>query len=373
MATLVVRLPEWLASQSVLGMPVPEGWRRFGFDQGFDDVVFDDEVVVEQDGDVVVDGRWIRAWTDEHDLLEMGRAGGVKFTTGSVRAGDGRPASSFIVVAVSAGRSDPDTVVAADDPTARRRDRPGREFVFAWDLADLRAVEGNLLDWKVRRLEEAGVVVVGRGTNATAVAPWVTVGDGATLWPNTYLLGDCCIGAGAVIHPGCHLTNTVVGAGAVLLPYTVCEGAEIGRGVTVGPFARLREGTVLKEGSKVGNFVETKKTTLGKGAKANHLAYLGDATVGAGSNIGAGTITCNYDGSNKHPTTVGEGVFVGTNSSLVAPLTVGDGALIAAGSVVTDDVPDGALVIGRAKQTTVEDKGAEILARNAERKKKGKG
>ncbi|MCB9664857.1 MAG: hypothetical protein H6732_12150 [Alphaproteobacteria bacterium] len=196
------------------------------------------------------------------------------------------------------------------------------------------------------------------------LAPTVSLAPGCTVWHGAVLLGATRVAAGAVIHPGCVLRDADVGPDAVLLAHTVAEGATIGPGTRVGPFAHLRPGTVLDEGSRIGNFVETKNTRLGAGAKANHLAYLGDAEVGEGSNIGAGTITCNYDGARKHRTHVGAGVFVGTNTSLVAPVRVGDGALVAAGSVITEDVPAGALAIARPPQRTLAGKGAVLLARN---------
>jgi bifunctional UDP-N-acetylglucosamine pyrophosphorylase/glucosamine-1-phosphate N-acetyltransferase len=147
----------------------------------------------------------------------------------------------------------------------------------------------------------------------------------------------------------------------------VLEQAEVGPGCIIGPYARLRPGTRLGREVHIGNFVELKKTTLSKGAKANHLAYLGDATIGEATNVGAGTITCNYDGEKKHQTVIGSGVFVGSNSTLVAPVTLADGSYIAAASAVTADVPAGALAIGRARQ---ENK-AGWVAKRAERKKTG--
>ena len=131
--------------------------------------------------------------------------------------------------------------------------------------------------------------------------------------------------------------------------------SKVGKDCTIGPYARLREGSQIDDSAKIGNFVETKKTSVGKGSKANHFAYLGDAEIGSGSNIGAGTITCNYDGKDKHRTKIGDDSFVGTNSSLVAPVTIGSNAYVAAGSVITKDVPDNALGIGRSKQNNVED------------------
>jgi bifunctional UDP-N-acetylglucosamine pyrophosphorylase/glucosamine-1-phosphate N-acetyltransferase len=146
------------------------------------------------------------------------------------------------------------------------------------------------------------------------------------------------------------LVHTTIGDGAEVKPYSVLEEAVVGPKCHVGPFARLRPGTVLEEGVHVGNFVETKKARLRKGVKAGHLAYLGDADIGAGSNIGAGTITCNYDGVAKHETILGAGVFVGSDTQLVAPVKIGDGAFIAAGSTITEDVPAGALALSRTPQ-----------------------
>ena len=139
-------------------------------------------------------------------------------------------------------------------------------------------------------------------------------------------------------------------AGAEIRSFCHFEDAHVGEAALVGPYARLRPGAVLEEASHVGNFVELKKSRLGNGAKANHLTYLGDSEIGAGTNIGAGTITCNYDGKHKFKTTIGEGAFIGSNTALVAPVRVGDGALIGAGSVITKDVPDGEMGIARGRQ-----------------------
>ena len=142
-----------------------------------------------------------------------------------------------------------------------------------------------------------------------------------------------------------------IASGATIYGHSHIEGAIIGEGAKVGPFARLRPGAVLEEDSKIGNFVEMKKAVLGKGAKANHLTYLGDAEIGEGANIGAGTITCNYDGWFKYKTKIGKGAFVGSNSALVAPVTIGDGAIVGAGAAVTKDVEAGDLTLVRAEQT----------------------
>jgi bifunctional UDP-N-acetylglucosamine pyrophosphorylase/glucosamine-1-phosphate N-acetyltransferase len=182
----------------------------------------------------------------------------------------------------------------------------------------------------------------------------VEVGPDTIIEPSVRLRGTTRVGEGCRIGQGSILTDTVVADGATVKPYTVSEQAIIGAGAIVGPFSRLRPGAELGEGVHVGNFVELKKTRMGKGAKANHLTYLGDATIGAGTNVGCGTITCNYDGVTKHPTTIGERAFIGSDAILVAPLTIGDGAYVAAGSTITRDVPPDALAFGRARQVTKE-------------------
>jgi bifunctional UDP-N-acetylglucosamine pyrophosphorylase / glucosamine-1-phosphate N-acetyltransferase len=193
----------------------------------------------------------------------------------------------------------------------------------------------------------------------------VTVGPDTILEPSVRLRGRTTVGAGCVIGQGSILTHTTVADGATVNPYTVANEAVIGAGAIVGPFSRLRPGAELGEGVHVGNFVELKKTRMGKGAKANHLTYLGDAVIGAGTNVGCGTITCNYDGEKKHPTIIGERAFIGSDSILVAPITVGDGAYVAAGSTLTESVPAGALALGRARQVTKE---GWVAARDAARR-----
>jgi bifunctional UDP-N-acetylglucosamine pyrophosphorylase/glucosamine-1-phosphate N-acetyltransferase len=178
----------------------------------------------------------------------------------------------------------------------------------------------------------------------------VAVGAETVIEPGVRLRGKTRIGSGVVVGQGSVLTDARIADGVVIRPYTVVDDATVGRGAIVGPFARLRPGTELAEETHVGNFVETKKTRLGKGSKANHLSYLGDAVIGAGVNVGAGTITCNYDGEKKHVTTLGDGVFVGSDTTLVAPVSVGKGAYIGAGSCITENVPAGALALGRGRQ-----------------------
>ncbi|WP_151955338.1 bifunctional UDP-N-acetylglucosamine diphosphorylase/glucosamine-1-phosphate N-acetyltransferase GlmU [Sphingomonas sp. EC-HK361] len=189
--------------------------------------------------------------------------------------------------------------------------------------------------WQQRRRTEAmaaGVTLIAPET--VCFAHDTVLGQDVTIEPNVVFGPGVSVAHGVTIHAFSHI-----------------EGATIGRDAEVGPYARLRPGAVLGEGSKVGNFVEMKKATLGKGAKANHLTYLGDAEVGAGANIGAGTITCNYDGFFKYRTTIGAGAFIGSNSALVAPVSIGEGAIVAAGSVVTSDVSTDALVLVRPQQT----------------------
>ncbi|HUB08263.1 MAG TPA: bifunctional UDP-N-acetylglucosamine diphosphorylase/glucosamine-1-phosphate N-acetyltransferase GlmU [Myxococcales bacterium] len=176
----------------------------------------------------------------------------------------------------------------------------------------------------------------------------------------TFIDESVSIAADAIIEPGCVLTGrTRIGARVRLRAYSVLEDAEVGEGAIVGPFARLRPGTVLGADVHVGNFVEIKKSRLGAGTKANHLSYLGDAEIGSGVNVGAGTITCNYDGVDKHPTVLGDGVFIGSDTQLVAPVTVGKGAYVGAGSTVTEDVPPDALALSRVPQKNIEGWAAE--------------
>jgi len=246
------------------------------------------------------------------------------------------------------------------------------------DLVAMAAAGGGVAAVEVPAEEAAGVndraelarvgrVLVGRMAEALARAgatiedparfdcdEGVELGTDVTVEPGVRLRGRTRVGAGTLIGAGCILTDAVVGEGVVLKPYSVVEDARIAGGAIIGPFARIRPGSEIGEGAHVGNFVETKKARLGKGSKANHLTYLGDADIGQGVNVGAGTITCNYDGERKHPTRIGDGVFIGSDSILVAPVEVGDGAYVAAGSVVTEPVPAGALALGRARQVNKE-------------------
>lgn len=177
----------------------------------------------------------------------------------------------------------------------------------------------------------------------------------ATIHPGVRIDGICRIEEGTKIEEGCIIMDSIVKKGAQIKPYSILEKAVVGENVSVGPFARLREGTVLKRGSRIGNFVEVKKSIIGEGVKAQHLSYIGDAWVGKETNIGAGTITCNFDGFKKNRTYIGKNVFVGSDVQFVAPVRIGDGAWIGAGSTITKDVPPYALGISRAEQRNIKD------------------
>jgi bifunctional UDP-N-acetylglucosamine pyrophosphorylase/glucosamine-1-phosphate N-acetyltransferase len=192
-----------------------------------------------------------------------------------------------------------------------------------------------------------------------------TLHDPATVYfsYDTELGRDVVIEPNVVFGPG-----TKIGDGVTIRAFSHIEGATVAAGATIGPFARLRPQAAIGEGAHIGNFVEVKASEIGKGAKVNHLSYIGDASVGPGTNIGAGTITCNYDGFNKDRTTIGANAFIGSNTSLVAPIRVGDGAYVASGSVLTEDVPAEALAIGRARQVNKPDYAPQIRSRAAARK-----
>jgi len=182
------------------------------------------------------------------------------------------------------------------------------------------------------------------------VDPDVTAGEDSTLEPGVQLLGKTRLGARCRIGAGSVLSDALLGDDVTVRVHSLIEESRLEDGTVAGPFARLRTGTHLRAGARVGNFVETKKADIGEGAKVPHLSYIGDARLGSKTNIGAGTITCNYDGRYKHPTTIGSKVFIGSDSVLVAPVRVGDGAYVAAGSTITENVPADSLGIARSRQ-----------------------
>jgi bifunctional UDP-N-acetylglucosamine pyrophosphorylase/glucosamine-1-phosphate N-acetyltransferase len=200
-------------------------------------------------------------------------------------------------------------------------------------------------------LMESGVWML--DPERTYIDETVTVEPGARIYPDVYLEGSTIVAAGAQIGPDVYAKDSTIGAGSIVW-YAVLRGAEVGDDCQVGPYASLRPGTVLEKGAKIGTFVEAKNTVMGEEAKANHMAYLGDAVVGARSNIGAGVVTVNYDGVDKARTEIGEDAFVGSDTMLVAPVRIGDRASTGAGSVITEDVPPGALGIARGRQVNVE-------------------
>jgi bifunctional UDP-N-acetylglucosamine pyrophosphorylase/glucosamine-1-phosphate N-acetyltransferase len=205
------------------------------------------------------------------------------------------------------------------------------------------------------------------------IAPDAVLGDDCRLHAGVELRHGCVLGRGVEVETGSVLTSTRLDDGARVLPYSVLDGAIVGRGAVVGPFARLRPGAVLAAGAHVGNFVELKNTTLGEGSKANHLSYLGDADIGRRVNVGAGTITCNYDGYAKYRTTIDDDVLIGSDTQLVAPVRVGARAVVGAGTTVTDDVPPGALALTRAGKTHVEGYRDRLEARYVKKDDRNKG
>ena len=218
--------------------------------------------------------------------------------------------------------------------------------------AELAEVSSMVRQQKNEELMAAGVTLIDPAT--TYIDADVEVGPDTVIYPCVFLEGRTKIGSACEIHAGSRIVNSTVGDRVCVRNHTVVTDSTVDSGAFLGPFAHVRPDSQIGEGVHIGNFVELKKTVMGKGAKANHLAYLGDARIGAATNVGAGTITCNYDGEKKHQTVIGKGVFVGSNSTLVAPITVADGSYIAAGSAITTDVPAGALAIGRSRQENKE-------------------
>lgn len=217
---------------------------------------------------------------------------------------------------------------------------------------ELAEVSAMVRQQKNEELMAAGVTLIDPAT--TYVDSDVVVGADTVIHPCVFLEGSTTIGSACEIHSGSRIVNSTLGDRVCIRNHTVVTDSTVEAGAFLGPFAHIRPGSQVGEDAHIGNFVELKKTSIGKGSKANHLAYLGDATIGSGSNVGAGTITCNFDGEKKHQTIIGNNVFVGSNSTLVAPVTLADGSYIAAGSSVTADVPAGALGIGRSRQENKE-------------------
>jgi len=210
-----------------------------------------------------------------------------------------------------------------------------------------------ITDARVNALRAGGVTLLDPST--TFIDEGVTLGPGTIIHPGVTLEGSTRVGANCRIRSWVRITDSLLGDGVIVNDSCVIVESRVEDDARVGPFSHLRPESHMKPGSHVGNFVELKKTVFGEGSKANHLAYLGDATIGAGVNVGAGTITCNYDGEKKHPTVIEDGAFIGSDSQLIAPVTIGAGAYVGAGSSITDDVPAGALAVARTRQRNILD------------------
>ncbi len=260
------------------------------------------------------------------------------------------------VIGLLRGRGHRVAALCAEDPA---------EAMGVNTLAELAEISRLLSARRLAELMRQGVVVEDPGS--THVGLDATVEPEAVLRAFTLVEGRSTVRGGAMVGPWVRLVDAEVGRGAQVLDHCLLRECVVEEGASIGPFAHIRPESWVGPGAKVGNFVELKKTRLGAGAKAPHLSYIGDATVGAKANIGAGTITCNYDGTHKHPTTIGERAFVGSNSTLVAPVVIGEGSYVAAGSAITGDVPPGALAVGRSRQV-VKPGWVEERTRNRPRK-----
>lgn len=247
------------------------------------------------------------------------------------------------------------TIRAPHDEVAGINDRA--QLAEAGAILRQRILQQHMVD---------GVTIVDPAT--TWIQADVKIAADAVILPNSHLEGSTTVGAGATVGPNCRLVDTSVGEGANVV-WTVADRAEIGSRANVGPFTYLRPGTRLAAGTKAGGFVEMKNAEVGEGSKVPHLSYIGDAVIGKDVNVGAGTITCNYDGFDKHQTVIGDGAFIGSDTMLVAPVEIGSGAVTGAGSAITEDVPDDALAVERAEQQNLEGWAARQREQHATRRK----
>jgi len=249
----------------------------------------------------------------------------------------------YLTDAISVLTSKGETVLAqiASDP---------REILGCNTRMDLAEVDRIFREWKRNTLMDAGVTI--QLPETVLIDPEVVAGEDTTIESSVQLLGKTKIGARCIVKTGSVLVDAILGDDVTIEAHCVIAQSRLDDRVIIGPFARLRPDNHLKAGVRIGNFVELKKSTVGEGTKAMHLSYLGDAKIGSKTNIGAGTITCNYDGFHKYPTTIGNKVFVGSDSALVAPVKLGDGAYVAAGSTITENIPADALGIARGRQVT---------------------
>ncbi len=306
-------------------------------------------------GRLVMDGKQLAAIVEEKDATSAQR--GIGFVNGGLMALSGRHALALLD---KIGNANAKNEYYLTDAVAVARDRGLTAVAIETAEDDVRGINTKA------QLAETEAVLQNR-LRAQAMEAGVTLVAPETVFlsSDTKLGRDVTVEPNVVFGPG-----VTVEDGATIRAFSHLEGAHVGKGARVGPFARLRPGAKLGVDVHIGNFVEVKASTIEDGAKANHLAYIGDARVGEGANIGAGTITCNYDGVDKHRTDIGKGAFIGTNSSLVAPVAIGDGAYIGSGSVITKDVPADALSFERAEQVTKEGWAARFRAAKAARKKK---
>ena len=232
------------------------------------------------------------------------------------------------------------------------QDSPKSETMGANDRLEQEELERVLRNMNAEDLLKAGATLIDK--SRIDIRGNVEVGADCVIDVNVIFEGDVELGDNVEIGANSVISDTKIDNGTKILPFSHIVQSNIGKNCSIGPYARLREGSIIENEAKIGNFVETKKSTIGKSSKANHFSYLGDAQIGDNVNIGAGTITCNYDGKDKHKTNIGEGSFIGTNSSLVAPINIGKNAYVGAGSTITKDIPDDALGVGRGKQINKE-------------------
>lgn len=244
------------------------------------------------------------------------------------------------------GLASEEGLAVAAEPIAVAEDAQGVNT-----LKQLEQAERHFQRQQADRLLEQGCCL--RDAKRLDIRGEVEVGTGVVIDVNVVLEGKVTIGDNVQIGLNCYLKNVVIGEGTTIKPYTMMEDATVGCACSIGPYARLRPGSVIEDQGQVGNFVELKKSTIGKRSKVNHLSYIGDSTVGKDTNIGAGTITCNYDGAAKHQTIIGDNVFIGSDTQLIAPVTIEDGATIGAGSTITKDAPKETLTLSRAEQTSI--------------------
>ncbi len=332
MPRLVPVIPPHLASLDLAGRTLTAHWEALG------------QQLPEGPGVVAVDGRFVHLTAQTLCRLAQSLPAGATLLV------DGAP--------VAVARAEGDGLEPVGGRAGVHPDQ--REKIDdAWSCAQASAA---LMIRRARTWIEAGVAVL--DPQRVWIGPDVQLEPGCTLWPDVVLRGTTRVARGATVRERVSLDDCIIEEHAVIKPGTVGEGARVGPRSQVGPMAHLRPGTVLESDNKVGNFVETKKALLKAGAKASHLTYLGDAEIGEAANVGAGTITCNYDGFGKHRTVIGAGAFIGSNSALVAPVSVGDGAIVGAGSVVVKDVPDDCLTIARGVQRDFPGRASRINRRN---------